>query len=316
MGFQVKEPILVVGLGGAGSRLAAQAGDRLGADVLVVSNDRRDLRAGNSIEVSTAPVVNPSVRLIRGSSYGSRDEIRAGIAGYSTVVLMASLAGRAGAALAPAVSEICREAGKETVSFAIMPFGYEKDRIFNSGIALKRLRENSGCTIVLDNDALLESNPSLSPSSCFDIANRAILHVAGSLQASDMDPETGILTTGTGNADVEESLRDSIKMLYDDAPPGSVKRSILYIAGGDDIPTGILNTIASITVGVLGEGDSQVSLESTSSEKPHVVMLSTVQGMTKFDGYDPLGSIPQENTLDWAEPEISIDCKLDLYQLE
>jgi len=38
--------------------------------------------------------------------------------------------------------------------------------------------------------------------------------------------------------------------------------------------------------------------------------------MTKFDNYDPLGMIPKEQTLDWETPDCSIDCKLDLYQLE
>ena len=45
-------------------------------------------------------------------------------------------------------------------------------------------------------------------------------------------------------------------------------------------------------------------------------MLSSIQGMTKFDNYDPLGAIPQEDSLDWSTPECSIDCQLDLYQLE
>ena len=315
MGFQVKEPILIAGLGGAGSRLAIQAGDRLGADVLLVSNDQKDLQAGDSIMVSTAPVVNPSVQLIRGSSYGACGKIRDKISGYSTVVLVANLAGRAGSALAPAVSQACREAGKEAISFAIMPFGYEKDRIFNSGVALKRLRENSGCTIVLDNDALLESNPGLSPNACFDIANKAILHVVGSLYTSEIEPETSILATGTKNPDIEESLRDSLKMLYDDAPPGSVRRSMLYVAGGNDVPAGVLRSISGIAGGILGDGDAQVGLEPAPGES-NVVMLSTVQGMTKFDGYDPLGAIPQEDTLDWSEPECSIDCRLDMYQME
>ncbi len=52
---------------------------------------------------------------------------------------------------------------------------YEKDRIFNSGISLKRVRENSECTIVLDNDSLLESNPDLNSKTCYDIANSAIM---------------------------------------------------------------------------------------------------------------------------------------------
>ena len=315
MSIQIKESILIIGLGGAGSRLAAQARDRLEADVLSISNDQRDLQTEDSIKVSTAPVINPSVQLIRGSSYKVHKEIATKVSGYSTVVLMANLAGRAGAAMAPAVSQICKDAGKETISFAIMPFKYEKSRMFNSGIALKRLRDNSGCTIVLDNDALLDSNPNLSPNSCFDIANKAILHVVDSLSASEIDSETSIITTCVKNQDIEESLRDSLKMLYDNAPPNSIKRSILYIAGGSNVPVGILNSITSIMSGVLEGNDSQISLEST-LEESSVVMLSMVQGMTKFDSYDPLGTIPQENTLDWIEPERSIDCQLDIYQLE
>ena len=93
---------------------------------------------------------------------------------------MSNLAGKTGSAIAPVVSEICKESEAGLVSFAIMPFKYEKDRIFNSGVSLKRVRENSECTIVLDNDALLESNPDLSAKSCYDIANSAIMHVVKS----------------------------------------------------------------------------------------------------------------------------------------
>ena len=45
-------------------------------------------------------------------------------------------------------------------------------------------------------------------------------------------------------------------------------------------------------------------------------MLSSIQGETHFDKYDPLGVISKENTLDWDEPERSINCELELYQLE
>ena len=71
--------------------------------------------------------------------------------------------------MAPAISDMCKELGKTLISFAIMPFKFEKDRIFNSGITLKRLREKSDCTIVLDNDSLLESNPDLNIKTCYEI---------------------------------------------------------------------------------------------------------------------------------------------------
>ncbi len=104
-------------------------------------------------------------------------------------------------------------------------------------------------------------------------------------------------------------------MLYENAPPNAVKRSMLYVVGGNNIPVGVLNSITNLTRGILSESISQVDLTSSSKESK-VVMLSSIQGMTKFERYDPLGIIPQENTLDWSQPDCSIDYKLDLYQLE
>ena len=315
MSLQIKEPILVIGLGGVGSKLAIKAKDALNSDCLLISNDSKDFSSKNdSIHISTKSVVNPSVQLIRGSTYMAADEIKSKIANYSTVILMSNLAGKAGAAMAPVVSEICKESDKGLVSFAIMPFKYEKDRIFNSGISLKRVRENSECTIVLDNDSLLESNPDLNSKTCYDIANSAIMHVIKSLSTSEISFETNILTTSKDGQNIEESLRDSLKMLYENAPPNAVKRSMLYVVGGSNIPVGVINSITNLTNGILNESNSQIDM--TSSNESKIVMLSSIQGMTKFEKYDPLGMIPQENTLDWTTPDCSIDCKLDLYQLE
>ena len=316
MSFQVKEPILVIGLGGVGAKLAIRAKKALNSDCLLISHDINDFSAEEqSIHVSTNSIVNPSVHLIRGSTYQVADEIKSKVSEYSTVILMSNLAGKTGSATAPVVSEICKESDKGLISFAIMPFKYEKDRIFNSGIALKRIRENSECTIVLDNDSLLESNPDLNAKTCYNIANSAIMHVVESLGSSEISSETNILTTSKDSADIEESLRDSLKMLYENAPPNAVKRSMLYVVGGQNIPVGVINSIKNLTSGIISENNSQVDMESN-SEESKVVMLSTIQGMTKFDKYDPLGTIPEENTLDWKTPDCSIDCGLDLYQLE
>jgi len=315
MSFQVKEPILVIGLGGVGSKLANEAKNVLNSDCLIISNDSKDISSENeSIHVSTDSIINPSIQLIRGSTYKISEEIKSKISQYSTIVLMSNLAGKAGAAIAPVVSQMCKETNKELISFAVMPFKYEKERIFNSGISLKRVRENSQCTIVLDNDSLLESNPDLTSKACYNIANSAIMHVVKSLESSEISSETSILTTSKNGQSMEDSLRDSLKMLYENAPPNAIKSSMLYVTGGDNIPVGIINSIKNITSGITNEANSQIS--TSSSDESKVIMLSSVQGMTKFDNYDPLGMIPQEQTLDWDTPDCSIDCKLDLYQLE
>ena len=319
MSFELYEPVLVIGMGGVGAKLATKTSESFGSNnCLIISNDEKDL-ALDHIHVSTKPVLNPSVQLIRGSTMQCESRIRDKISQYGSVIIMANLAGKAGAAMAPVVLQICKESNKNVISFAIMPFKYEKDRIFNSGISLKRLKTNSNCTVVVDNDAFFDSNPNLSSKNCYEITNSAILHVANSLRESFIHEKSHILTTSQANEDYENSLKDSMKMLYENAPPNSIKRSILYLIGGENAPIGMINTISKISGNILHEDDAQVdvsTLSSSSSDESKVVMLSSVQGKTKFDKYDPLGIISKENSLDWDDPECSISCNLDLYQLE
>jgi cell division protein FtsZ len=313
MTFQLTEPILVIGLGGVGTRLAEKTKKSLNSDCLMISHDQNDITAENSIKISTKSVVNPSTHLIRGSTLETSDEIKKNITNYSTIILMSNLAGKAGTGIGPIVSKICKQEQKNLLSFAVMPFKFEKERIFQSGIALKRIRQDSQCTIVVDNDALLDSNPDLTQKQCYDISNNAIESMVHSLKSSEISDNTNILSTSKTADDIEVSLKDSLRMLYEDAPPNSIKRSMLYVYGDGNIPVGILNTISNITGGTFDEDSTHIEM---SSEESKVMMLSSIQGETKFDKYDPLGIISSEKTIDWDEPECSIDCELDLKQLE
>ncbi len=313
MTFQLTEPVLIIGLGGVGVNLAENAKKSLNSDCLLISYDQNDLTEENSIKISTKSVINPSTQLIRGSALEASDELKEHMSNYSTIVLMSNLAGKTGAGVGPVISKICKEERKNLLSFAIMPFKFEKERIFQSGVSLKRLREDSNCTIVLDNDALLDSNPDLTQKQCFEIANNAIQGMVHSLKSSEISEETNILSTSKSTDDIETSLKDSLRMLYDDAPPNSIKRSMLYVFGGKDVPIGTLDSITNIAGGMFEH--STTHIEQTSDESK-VVVLSAINGETKFDSYDPLGIIPSEKTVDWDDPECSIDCTIDLPQLE
>ena len=242
------------------------------------------------------------------------EKIAKHISAYETVIIMTNLAGKSGAALAPVVSSICKEQNKNVLSFAIMPFKFEKDRIFQSGISLKRLRANSDCTIIIDNDALLDSNPDLTPQKCYDITNKAIHCLTSSIKSSSLSEETNILSTSKDDEDLETSLKDSMRMLYEDASPYSIKRSMLYVYGGSNIPVWVINSVSNIVEGIFEDDSTQVDMST--SESRNVVMLSSIQGETRFDKYDPLGMISHEKTIDWDNPECSIDCQLDIPQLE
>lgn len=317
MEFQIQDPILVVGLGGAGCRLATSIKEGLGCDSLLISHDPKDLNHDSSkILINTNPVLNPSAYLIRGISFGARGSIAEKLESYSTIMIVANLAGKSGAALAPVVSQIGKELGKSVLSFGIMPFKFEKDRIFFSGVSLKRLKANSDCTIIIDNDALLDSNPDLTPDSCNAITNGALMHVVSTLKNSSLPLKTNILSTSKDISDIETSLRDSIKMLYEDAPPTNIKSALLYVVGGNKVPIGVLNSMVSTVSGIFSNDSTRVSLSVSNGEKSKVVLLTSIEGETRFDKYDPLGMIPKENALDWDEPDASVKIDLDLEQIE
>lgn len=313
----MQDPVLVVGLGGAGCKLAINVKSRLACDCLLISHDPRDLNDESSkILINTSPILNPSAYLIRGISMGARGSVTERMEPYSTIVIIANLAGKSGAALAPIVSQIGKELGKNVLSFGIMPFKFEKDRIFFSGVSLKRLKANSDCTVIVDNDALLESNPDLTPDSCNIIANSALLQVISTLRNSSLPLETNILSTSKDIADVELSLRDSIKMLYEDASPNNIKSALLYVVGGNKVPVGVLNSMVNAISGIFGDDSTRVSLSITTGERSKVVLLTSIEGETRFDKYDPLGFIPKQSVLDWDEPDSSLKIDLDLEQLE
>ena len=314
MTFEVKEPVLVIGLGGAGIELASEIREILGADSLKISQDKKDISEHNSIHISTKSIINPSVQLIRGCAMEQSEKIAEHMSTYETVIIMANLAGKSGAALAPVVSSICKEQNKNVLSFAIMPFKFEKDRIFQSGISLKRLRMNSDSTIIIDNDAILDSNPDLTAEKCYDITNNAIKCLATSIKSSSLTDDTNIMSTSRNSENMEDSVKDSIRMLYEDAPPSSIKRSMLYIYGASKIPVGVINSISNILGGIFDENNSQVDMST--SGNTNLVLLSAIAGETRFDKYDPLGIILKDKTLDWDEPETSFKCELDLTQIE
>lgn len=303
---------MIVGAGGVGSRLALEAATRLGAPHIAISNTDADLVGREAVSVSTAPVLNPTVHVIRAAVRREAERILEAAGEARTVVILANLAGRSGAGIAPMVAEICSGAGKKVVSFAIMPFRYEKERIFGSGIALKRLREASNCSIVVDNDAILDGNPNLSAKSCYEMANSAIMHMVGSIPTADIPDGESVVSMSNAGSGIEQSLVDAIKMLYENAVPGSVSRSLLYVMG-DNIPVGAISNTADTVSGITG-GSSAVVV--TGEGDDGLIMLSELSGATKFDGYDPLGAIPAKKTIDWEETESSLSTSLDLEQLE
>ena len=230
----IKNPVLLVGIGGAGSKIATATSAAIGSRCLLISNDKKDLAENNSndncssVFIDSGGWVNPSSYKLRSFVQSRCDEIASATRGFPTIIIVSNLAGRAGTAMGPIVCKAAKEAST-VISVAIMPFKFEKDRIFHSGTALRRVREASHSTIVLDNDAFLDNNPELSKEECFKLTNSAIVEVIGSISsAAGVRSDMNVLCTSRESSDSESSLRDSVAMLYDGvADANSIRASEL-----------------------------------------------------------------------------------------
>jgi cell division protein FtsZ len=321
--LSLKNPILLVGIGGVGSRIAAAASAALECKCLLISNDKKDLVHNDkctAIFVRSGEWVNPSCYKLRSFVEGHRNEMAAAMRGYSTVIVVSNLAGRAGTAIAPLVCRTAKkDSGTAVISLAIMPFKYEADRIFSAGTALRRVREVSDSTIVMDNDAFLDNNPELSQQDCFAITNNAIVEVITSISAGMIKPAMNVLCTSRASPNSESSLRDSLSMLYDAVSDAStVKRAMVYVMGGKSIPVGELNKLVGCIRGIFKEDRSiEVGMLSSmsSSSGVRVHLVASAPQKTRFDSYDPLGDIIPD-VLDWDEPDSAPDIKLTIPAIE
>jgi len=316
----IKNPLLLVGIGGAGSKIATAASAALGCKCLLISNDKKDLLHNEkciAIHINSGEWINPSSLKLRSFVEAHRNEMMAALSGYSTVIVISNLAGRAGTAMAPLVCKMAKESGT-VISIAIMPFKFEKDRIFNSGTALRRVRESSDSAIVLDNDAFLDNNPELTQEECFRITNNAMVEVVASISTDAVRPAMNILCTSKASLNSESSLRDSVAMLYASVPEAdTVKRAMVYVMGGDRVPVGDLNKLVGYVQGIFQEeGATEVAMSSmAATDGVRVHLIASAPQKTRFDRYDPLGDIIPD-VLDWDDPDSAPDIKLPIPAIE
>jgi cell division protein FtsZ len=316
--LSIKNPMLLVGIGGIGNKIAAAASAALDCKCLLISNDKNDLVYNDkcsAIFVRSGEWINPSSYKLRSFVEGHRNEMAAAMRGYSTVIVVSNLAGRAGTAIAPLVCRMAKDSSTAVISITVMPFKYETDRIFSAGTALRRVREVSDSTIVMDNDSFLENNPDLSQQDCFTITNNAIVEVIASIYAGMIKPAMNVLCTSRASPSSESSLRDSLAMLYDAVPNAStIKRAMVYVMGGKRVAIGELNKLVSCVRGIFKEdGAIEVGMvtSASSSNGVRVHLVASAPQKTRFDSYDPLGDIIPD-VLDWDEPDSAPDIKLTI----
>jgi len=312
--IELRKPSLLVGIGKIGRKVVSKLSNGE-HDFVLISNNQEELNDCNSVHIDCDTWINPSSYKIRSFVESHKEEICSKLSGYKTIILVASLSDKSGIAIAPVVSHIAKSMlGKRVISLVTMPFGHEKDKLFHASVSLKRISLNSDINFVVDNDAYLEINPQLTVEECSKISDEIVLNTINLIPEIEMNLGTNLVSGTLKENNIEDGIKDLIAQLYSSLGTSSVTRSILYVNGGRNEPIGRLNEILSSFQNSMDGDTNDVSFVVTDSTKNNMYLIATIKGRTKFDSYDPLNQIPDENVLDWDIPEShpNIDLPLPL----
>jgi len=312
--IELRKPSLLVGIGKIGRNVVSKLSNGE-HDFVLISNNQEELNDCNSVHIDCDTWLNPSSYKIRSFVESHKEEISSKLSGYRTIILVASLSDKSGIAIAPVVSHIAKSMlGKRVISLVTMPFGHEKDKLFHASVSLKRISLNSDINFVVDNDAYVEINPQLTLEECSKVSDEIVLNTINLIPEIEMNLGTNLVSGTLKENNIEDGIKDLIAQLYSSLGTSSITKSILYVNGGRYEPIGRLNEILSSYQNSMDGDTNDVSFVVTDSSRNNMHLIATIKGRTKFDSYDPLNQIPDENVLDWDIPEShpNIDLPLPL----
>jgi hypothetical protein len=160
----------------------------------------------------------------------------------------------------------------------------------------------------------MEINPHLTVEGCSKITNEIVLNTVKLIPEITLNLGTNLVSGTLKENSIEVGIKDLIAQLYSSLGTSSITKSILYVNGARNEPIGRLNEMLSNFQNSMEEDTNDVSFVITDSSRNNMHLITSIKGRTKFDSYDPLNMIPDENVLDWDIPEShpNIDLMLPL----
>jgi cell division protein FtsZ len=310
--IELRKPALLIGIGKIGKDIVSKLND-VEHDFLLISNNKEDLEVSSSLHIDCKSWINPSTYKIRSFLEFHKEEICSKLSEYQTIILVTSLGEKTGIAIAPIISHIAKNLlNKRLISVVTMPFGHEKDRLFQASISLKRISLDSDINFVVDNDAYVEINPHLTIADCSKITDEIVLNAIKLIPQITLNLGTNLVSGTLKENNIEVGIKDLIAQLYSSLGTSSIIKSVLYVNGARNEPIGRLNEMLSNFQNSMEGDTNDVSFVVTDSSRNSMHLIASIKGRTKFDSYDPLNLIPDENILDWDIPESHPNINLPL----
>jgi cell division protein FtsZ len=294
---------LIVGVGSTGSKITLEIVKEIKSEAgyLLLNSKRSNNKNENNIIIDPGAWINPSIYKIRESFMEKLEKILPIINNFSNIIIIGNLASKFGSAIIPMLTNILHKFGdKIIISFVIMPFGFEKERIFHSGLSLSFINKYSNSTIVVDNNSFLKNNPELSIPECFKITNNAIKDIIFTSFDKGFPNEFNVIATSKESNCLEDAFSRTFTMSNNSKIQSVEKTSMFVYPAQEKIDS--IDSVVKTAEKIANESDNEINLINGSGclSKIHFMIKTT---HLLFSSYDPINQFVSINNFLDYEPE-------------
>lgn len=318
--------VAVVGVGTAGKRIVEKISYKI-SNGIFLSVDDTEWKVGEDKVKEIRLNVNfeRSSRRIKLEAYKASKAIAEEIMNVKNVVVVAGLGGLFASSAAPVIAKSLKELGKRVLGVTIMPFKFEKSRLFRAAVGLRKMKIACDGVVVIGNGEFIEKSPQTPLFKVYELENEWIGNLIPKL--FDRENVYGINSKETyrlaseGNIAVGVGVGEGTGMAEEAATEASsalrrqtdldVKEALVYVVGWKEISVGDVSTIVTTFRGITCcEGEVRVGYYPNNNRSLTVYALASVKG-TKFDEWDPIQKILNGRELDFdVYSDMSVDYDL------
>ena len=183
-----KEKILIAGIGQAGTNIVNHLIDSKKLKDVEFCTMNTDLKcqkmslAKNNILLGKNLTQGLSAGAIahigKYAALDAKDEIKAALSGFKTLIITAGLGGGTGSGASPVVAEIAKQNDILVLALVTLPFGLEGEKHFiQAHKSLKKLRKSAYCTAAIENDKAIEHCKPIKAKDAYEYINECMVDI-------------------------------------------------------------------------------------------------------------------------------------------
>jgi len=305
----------VIGVGTAGKRIVEKVSFSL-PDALCASLDDSEWRTLGErvIEIPLQLNLDRSVGSVKRAAWDASGRLVSTFKGVEAAVVVVGLGGVLGSSAAPIVAQRLKEEKVKVYGVAVMPFRFEKNRLFRAAVGLKKMKMVCDGVVIVDNEEFVEKAPQTPLLKAFEMENdwisKFISALLGERERLGLSRNevyefasgnrNNVLAIGwaEGSSMAEEATFKVSSSLRRQGG-ANVDSALVCVVGWKELSVGDVSTIVSTFRGTtFCDGEVKTGYYGGGERNLTVYALASV-AHTRFEDWDPLARILGDREVDF-----------------